>query len=150
MGVDNDKRVLADSDALIGLIHKDDALHKLSLEILTYIAQNNFSVVIPYAIVLEASTSLSRAKAVKRPDLALSLLEYCLAAEKGNLNIDFDVANLVAKLYNSKTSSKNTPFDHYILALARKNNIKYIFSFDSFYKKNGLILMQDLIKEDRN
>lgn len=37
----------------------------------------------------------------------------------------------------------------YVLALAKKNNIKYIFSFDSFYKKHGLILIEDLIAENR-
>lgn len=146
MGVNDDKRVLVDSDALIGLIHKDDALHKISSEILTYFVQNNFSVVIPYAIVLEAATALSTSKAVKRPDLAVSLLNYYLTAEKGNQNFDFEVSGLVAKLFDAKTSKKNTPFDHYVLALAMKNDIKYVFSFDTFYRKKGLTLAEDLLK----
>lgn len=149
MGVNYDKdnkRVLVDSDALIGLIHKDDALYKISLEILTYIVQNNFSVIMPYAIVLEAATALSRSKAVKRPDLAVSLLNYYLTAEKGNQNFDFEVADLVASLFDGRTSKKNTPFDHYVLALAKKNGVKYVFSFDTFYRKSGLTLAEDLLK----
>ena len=149
MGVNyarEDKTVIVDSDALIGLIHKDDALHKVCSEILMYIVQNNFSVVMPYAIVLEAATALARSKAIKRPDLAVSLLNYYLTAAKGNYNFDFEVADLVAGLYDVKTSKKNTPFDHFVLAVAQKNDIKYVFSFDTFYRKRGLTLAEDLLK----
>lgn len=139
------KTLIVDSDALIGLIHKDDALNNKCTEILTFLLKNNFSVVMPYAIVLEAATALTRSS-IRRPDLAVSLLNYYLTVEKANKNFNFEVADLVVKLYDIKTSKKNTPFDHYVLALAKKNNIKYVFSFDAFYKKNGLTLAEDLLK----
>lgn len=99
----------------------------------------------PYAIVLEAATTLSRPR-INRPDLAESLLNYYLIAEKGVKNLNFEVAELVAEIYDPKSSKKNTPFDHYVLAIAKKNNIKYVFSFDAFYEKNGLTLAEDLLK----
>lgn len=138
--------VIVDADALIGLIHQDDALHKTCSQILIFLNQNNCSVVMPYAIVLEASTTLSRSR-ISRPDLAESLLNYYLIAEKGIKNLNFEVADLVAEIYDPKSSKKNTPFDHYVLALAKKNNIKYVFSFDTFYEKNGLTLAEDLLKQ---
>lgn len=132
--------VIVDSDALVGLLSDDDKLHERCIQIQQYIVQNNLNLVIPYSIVLEAATVLARIK--NQPELTAKLLsDY----EENNEQIDYMVATLVAKLYNPKTSKKNTPFDHYVLALAKKNNIKYIFSFDSFYKKNGLILMEDLV-----
>lgn len=132
--------VITDSDALIGLVSSEDLLHKQCVKISQYLRNNNIDTVTPYPIVLEAATVLARV--LERHDLALKILQDYTSAED---RIDTDVSDLVAKLFTSRTSKKNTPFDHYVLALARKNNIQYVFSFDSFYKKNGLTLMEDLI-----
>ena len=132
--------VIVDSDALIGLISDDDKLHERCLQIQRYLIQNNLQLVIPYPIVLEAASALARV--MNRPDLTAKLLnDY----EESDDQMDYKVATLVANLYNPKTSKKNTPFDHYVLALAKKNNIQYIFSFDSFYKKNGLTSIEELL-----
>lgn len=136
--------VIVDSDALIGLIHEDDKLHERCLKVSEYLTQNSFATVVAYPSVLEASTTLSRK--AKRPDLAGKLLRDHTSI--GNFsNYDHNVGKLVVELYDPKTSNKNTPFDHYVLALAKKNNIKIIFSFDSFYKKNGLMLIEELIQK---
>lgn len=132
--------VIVDSDALIGLIFEADSWHKQCILIHQYLKKENIEIFIPYPIILEAATALARI--VNRSDLAAAVLNNYVNFEG---TIDTDVANLVAKLYSPKTSKKNTPFDYYILALAKKNNIKYIFSFDSFYQKNGLTLMEDVI-----
>ncbi len=132
--------VIVDSDALIGLLSDDDKLHERCLQIQRYLIQNNLQLVIPYPIVLEAASALARV--MNRPDLTAKLLnDY----EESDDQMDYKVATLVANLYNPKTSKKNTPFDHYVLALAKKNNIQYIFSFDSFYKKNGLTSIEELL-----
>ena len=132
--------LIADSDALIGLIYKDDALHHHCVKIYQYIKEYEIDTFAPYPIVLEAATLLARV--IKRPDLAKEVLSRYSEVEH---QIDLRVAGLVVDLYNPATSKKNTPFDHYVLALAKKNNIKFVFSFDSFYKKNGLTLMKDLV-----
>lgn len=136
--------VVVDSDALIGLIHETDELHEDCLKISQYLSFNSYGAIIPYPIVLEAATTLAKDKTIRRPDLALQLLEDYASIEE-EPTVDLEVAELVAKLYDPKTSKKNTPFDHYILALARKNNIKHVFSFDEFYKKKGLTLMRDVV-----
>lgn len=132
--------VITDSDALIGLVSSEDLLHKQCVKINQYLRNNNIDTFTPYPIVLEAATVLARV--LGRHDLALKILQDYTSTED---KIDTDVSDLVAEFFNLKTSKKNTPFDHYILALARKNNIQCVFSFDSFYKKNGLTLMQDLV-----
>ena len=135
--------IIVDSDALIGLIHTDDLLHNRCLKVSRYLAKNNFATIVPYPIVLEAATALAKDKTIRRPDLAARLLKDYAAIENPAFNAD--VAHLAATLYHPKTSKKNSPFDHYVLALARKNNIPYIFSFDSFYRKSGLTLIEDVI-----
>jgi len=139
-------QIIVDSDALIGLIHQDDILHKQCLKISQYLTNNNFQIIIPYPILLEASTALNRSKLIKGPYLARKLLKDYARLEKNYLK-QTNVSSLIAKLYNPKTAKKNTPFDYYLLALAKKNNIKVIFSFDSFYRKNGLILAKSLLKK---
>lgn len=136
--------VIIDSDALIGLINEDDKLHEWCLEISEYLSVNNSISVVPYTIVLEAATTLARDNKISRSDLAAKLLlDYAEIDYPPELNLN--VSRQVSELYNPKTSKKNTPFDHYLLALAKENNIKYVFSFDEFYKKKGLILMKDVI-----
>ena len=137
-------KVIVDSDALIGLIHTDDLLHDRCLKVSQYLAKNSFTTVVPYPIVLEAATTLAKDKTIRRPDLAARLLQDYAAIE--NPAFDTEVTRLVATLYHPKTSKKNSPFDHYVLALAKKNNIAYIFSFDSFYRKSGLTLIEDVAR----
>ena len=71
-------KVIIDSDALIGIINKEDILHKQSIIILDYIENNNITLTVPYPIVLEAATTLSRGRPVSRPDLSAQLLRYYL------------------------------------------------------------------------
>ena len=134
---------LVDSDALIGTIHDDDLLHNKCSKILDWVNQNDVSLVIMYPLVLEAATTLSRR--LNKPDLAAKLLKDFSSINSAELELE--VGQSVADLYNPATSKRNTPFDYYLLAIAKKNNIKYIFSFDAFYKKNGLILVEDLLKD---
>ena len=137
--------VLLDSDALIGLANSADINHQKSLLISNFLAQNNFGTIIPYPIVLEAATALSRNTKINRPDLANEILANYIRTENW-LNMDQNVESQVSQSFSKNTSRKNTPFDHYLLALARKNGIKYVFSFDSFYQKQGLSLAEDLLK----
>lgn len=137
--------VIVDSDALIGLINENDDLHERCLVVASYIAKNNILTVVPYPIVLEAATTLAKDKTIKRPDLAKKLLmDY---AKTENIESDRNIAKLTAKLYDPKTPKKNSPFDFYVLAVAKKSGIGAVFSFDSFYSKNGLKLAEELLKE---
>ncbi len=132
--------IITDADALIGLMVEEDSWHKRALELQNYITKQNIAVFVPYPILLEAAAMLSRT--LKRPDLAAALLKNY---KTPSIDLNTEVADDVAKLYDPKTSRKNTPFDHYVLALARKNNIQVVFSFDSFYTKFGLALLHDVV-----
>lgn len=138
-------KIIVDSDAIIGLLNETDSLHNRCLKISLYLEKNNITTVIPYPIVLEAATALAKDKTIRRPDLAKLLLEKYASVKDDGLEIT-DVPFRVAELYNPVTSKKNTPFDFYVLACAQKNGITTIFSFDSFYRKNGLKLIEQLIE----
>ena len=108
--------VLLDSDALIGLANSADTNHQKSLLISNFLAQNNFGTIIPYPIVLEAATALSRNTKINRPDLANEILVNYIRTENW-LNMDQNVESQVSQSFSKNTSRKNTPFDHYLLAL---------------------------------
>jgi len=136
--------VLIDSDALIGLIFEEDSLHERCLNVASFLSDNGYVTAVPYSIVLEAATTLAKDKMIKRPDLALKVLYDFSVSEQPY--IDEEVAQIVAKAYDPKTSKQNSPFDYYLLSVALLNNINVVFSFDKFYKKQGLTLAEDLIK----
>lgn len=144
INIPGNKSAIVDSDALIGLIHETDALHLPCFKIANYLHQKNFLLFIPYPIVLEAATALAKDKTIKRPDLAGKLLKDYAAVER--TFFETQVGEQVAKIYQPKTSRRNTPFDYYVLACAKRNNIRLIFSFDSFYEKNGLVLLKNVVK----
>lgn len=140
------KTVIVDSDAIIGLLNETDELHNRCLKISLYLQKKKITAVIPYPIVLEAATALSKDKTIRRPDLAKLLLEKYASVKNNGLEAT-DIPLRVARMYHPAASKKNTPFDYYVLACAQKNNIKTVFSFDSFYRKNGLQLIEQLIEE---
>lgn len=135
--------VIVDTDAIIGLIHTDDALHARCLAIAMYLAENTFTTIVPFPIILESATVLAKDKTIKRPDLAKKLL-----MDYAKLTFPSQDANLMkelAQVYDPRTSRKNTPFDFFVLTSAKIQNIRVVFSFDSFYKKQGLTLAEDLL-----
>lgn len=137
-------KVIVDADALIGLLNETDELHARCLKISTFLEVQRIASLIPYPIVLEAATALAKDKTIKRPDLAQILLEKYAAID----DTQWETASLpsaVAQWYDPKTSKKNTPFDYYVLACAKRNNITTVFSFDAFYKKHGLTLAEELL-----
>lgn len=138
--------VIVDSDGLIGLINPNDPNHDKCLEISNYVTNNHLETVVPYPIVLEAATALARDTKINRPDLAAEILKANARIEDRPI-LDENVASLVSELFQTNTSRKNTPFDHYLLALAKRNGIKYIFSFDSFYEKQGLTPVVELLRK---
>jgi predicted nucleic acid-binding protein len=139
------KTVVLDSDALIGLIHENDALHPKCLAIAEYLQHNSFATIVPYPIILEAATALAKDKTIRRADLSAQLLQDFASIETNPVEDFNQISKMVTDLYHPRTSTKNTPFDFYVLATAKFHQVEYIFSFDEFYKKRGLKLTKDLL-----
>lgn len=136
------KQVLVDADALVGLINQNDALHPRSLRIAEFLSKNCLATIILSPTILEAATALSRG--IKRPDLAKQLLSDYSQLEPTLL--PSEIFSRLIRIYDPTVSSKNTPFDYFLLAYAKLKQIDVIFSFDQFYKKHGLTLVEKLLK----
>ena len=138
------KQVLIDADALVGLINQSDALHSRSLRIVRFLAKNNLATIVLPSTILEAATALSRG--IKRPDLAKELLTDYSRLEP--VELPSEIFSKLLKIYNPTETTKNTPFDYFLLAYARIKQIDFVFSFDRFYEKQGLTLAEKLCASD--
>jgi len=142
LGYGRNNIVIVDSDALIGLISESDLLHKRCIKVADYLAKNNYITIICNSTVLESATTLSRA--INRPDLAKKLLKDFDLIKQQEF-ADVGAMSLVSDMFNPKSSKQNTPFDYYVCAVAKINNINLIFSFDKFYEKQGLVLVESIM-----
>jgi predicted nucleic acid-binding protein len=141
--IPGNKTVVVDSDALIGLIHEDDLLHTRSVKVASYLAKNGFATIVPGPIILEAATTLAKDKTINRPDLAKRLLKDYAGIEPPSLTSK--IFKELARNYSARTSKQNTPFDYLVVATAKLQGIKTVFSFDKFYQKQGLTLAEELL-----
>lgn len=136
------KLVVADSDALIAIVHKDDTNHKKALAISTKLSQENAIVIFPNTAIIEAITALKRALSLPEKS-ALVNRQY----QQGTFVVEYineDIQMLSSKLYEKAVSKQNTAFDAVVAATAKKLSADAIFSFDGWYKKQGFKLVSDL------
>lgn len=136
------KQVLIDADALVGLINQNDVLHSRCLQIVGFFSKNNLSTIVLPPTILEAATALSRG--IKRPDLAKQLLADYSQLEP--VVLPPEIFSKLISVYDPTVTTKNTPFDYFLLAYAKTKQIDIIFSFDHFYEKQGLTLAEKLLQ----
>ena len=135
------EQVLIDADALVGLINQNDALHSRCLQVVEFLSKNSLATTVLPPTILEAATALSRG--IKRPDLAKQLLADYSQLKPAVLPSEI-FSNLIG-VYNPTVTTKNTPFDYFLLAYAKIKQIDIIFSFDRFYEKQGLTPAEKLL-----
>src|SRR3989304_1161737 len=121
-----------------------DLLKNKPLQTVVFLPKNNSTPIVLPPTILEAATALSRG--IKRPDLAKQLLTDYSRLEPAEL--PSEIFSKLLKIYNPTETTKNTPFDYFLLAYARIKQIDFVFSFDRFYEKQGLTLAEKLCASD--
>ncbi len=92
--------------------------------------------------VAECVTSLHRRH--NRPDLAVIFIESLrYRVSPTILAVDDKLITEAIKIYDPRGSKKHTFFDAVNVAVAQKEGIEMIFSFDDFYRSFGLRLPED-------
>ena len=127
--------VVGDADGLVALADEQDANHLKAQRISEWLLNKGYEIIFPNTAILEAITALKRAKSL--PEKAhLINRQY----QAGAFLIEFinDEIQLKASQRFEKTiSKKNTIFDAVVAETAIKLDADYIFSFDSWYLKEG-------------
>ena len=129
------KLAVGDADGLVALADEQDSNHLKAQKASEWLLNKGYEIIFPNTAILEAITALKRAKNL--PDKAhLINRQY----QAGAFLIEFinDEIQLKASQRFEKTmSKKNTIFDAVVAETAIKLGADYIFSFDSWYLKEG-------------
>lgn len=134
--------IIADADALIAIINSNDSNNQKAVETLQRLEQLKIEIFFPITAISEAITSAQRK--IADPKLAKALVEIAISGDINALEVESDIIIQAAKLYNPTSSKQNTFFDAIIAAIAIRNNAVAVFSFDKWYKSQGLKLAAEL------
>jgi len=140
--MNNVRLIIADADALIALSSKVDANHEKAKHILQTLITTQANVLFPLTAICEALAAIRRK--FNNPEAASYVIEQ-IQAESFLVQIIEKKAFFHAlTLFNPHGSKQNTIFDAVVAALAKELHADAIFSFDEWYKKQGLTLASDL------
>lgn len=136
------KIVIGDADSLIALAFQDDANYVRAKRISIWLQDNEFEIIYPNTALLEAIVALKRG-------LGLIKEVHILNGQylAGKFLIEFVTVELqmrASKRFEKTISKKNTIFDAIVAETAIKLEAYGIFSFDSWYRKEGFHLVSEL------
>jgi predicted nucleic acid-binding protein len=139
--------IIADADAIVALASKSDANHEKAKHVLAYLSTMQSSLLFPLTAICEATTALQGK--LSNPQAAQFVVERVQSGDFPIQTIDHGILVGAIRLFHPHGSKKNTLFDAIIATIAKQFHADAIFSFDSWYKKIGLHLVSDFIKEDK-
>lgn len=132
------KIAVGDADSLIALAYQDDANHLKAKKVGEWLLSEGYEIVYPNTAILEAITSLKRA--LNLPDKAeLINRQY----QQGAFTVEYigeEIQRGASQRFGKGGSKKNTIFDAVVAETAVWLKADYIFSFDSWYPKEGFKL----------
>lgn len=136
-------KVLLDSDGIIATIKTEDTWFRKAQEINNTIVQSGGLLYITPTTLAEALTTLQRKYNSRR--MAEALYHWLKTSGAQLIAVDEELINLAFEIFSTSQSKKNTIFDAINIAVMKKHQLDAIFSFDSWYKKQGLRLASDLV-----
>ena len=134
--------VVGDADVLIAQLVEDDANYEKVFQLEKKLQFLNVTPIFPITAIAEALTVL---KIRKRNTLAVQTLVK--VAKDGGMIVEEITTSLfqnACTLFKSDDSKRNTFFDAIVVAVAKKHKAIAVFSFDSWYKKQGFKLAEEL------
>lgn len=137
--------VLLDSDALIGLINKEDELHKRALRIQEKLTKAGAIFAISRYIIAETATFLTLRVSKKTAD---RFLKDLTSQEILVINPTDELEKLTREFFFRQKSRNVTYFDCANMAILTYYHWKTIFSFDRHYCQNNFLLVEEMLKTD--
>lgn len=135
--------VIADADILISLFYIHDINHERVLGSVERLLTDSWVIKYPNSAILETITFLRRA--LNKPEIAAEVNRRYLNGEFDVIYVDETIQKLASEIFAKEKSKKNTIFDAIVLATAKITKADGIFSFDIWYKKQGMKTVSDLI-----
>ena len=134
------KIAVGDADSLVALVYKNDANHIRVQKISEWLQSKGYTVIYPNTAILEAVTALKRS--LNLVDEAHLLNRQYQAGVFVVEYINESIQLKASQRFSRTNSKKNTIFDAVVIETAALFEADYIFSFDSWYSKEGFNLAE--------
>lgn len=142
--MNEEKITIADADIIISLYFTDDVNHQKVSDLIAKAVGSFYIIKYPNTAILEAITTLKRS--LNKPEIAIMVNKNFLNGEFNIVYVDESIQKLASEIFAKEKSKKNTIFDCLVLATAKTIRAAGIFSFDSWYKRQGFKMVADLFE----
>ena len=133
-----------DTDALLGLIDQTDAHHIRAKMFAQQLVQKAAHVyLIPTTLTEFAQIATDRIGLEQTQET----VELFVKSGYSMYPISNDITQRAVSFHKTQTSKKESLFDCYVMAAAKKLAADCVFSFDKGYKKNGFMLIEDFFRQ---
>lgn len=139
----NELRILLDSDALIAMVERSDALHEKATKIFEVLTARNTRLFITSTTIAEVITTLQRKYGHR--SAADDLYERFLTHWVEVVSVNRDLIVSAHAYYTSSGSKQNTIFDAINIAVLKDYHFDAIFSFDQWYVKQGVRMAESVL-----
>ena len=136
----SNKIVVGDADSLIALAYQDDANHVRAQKTSEWLLSRGYEIIYPNTAILEAITTLKRSLGLI--DEANLINRQYQAGVFAMEYVNKDIQQQASQRFEKTISKKNTIFDAVVAEIAAELGADYIFSFDSWYPKEGFDLAE--------
>lgn len=138
---------IVDTDVLVGLFDKNDALHSRAKKVVQQLAEMKIDIaILPTTLGEFVTLSTIRMGRHKTQTAASELLR----SDFIQLETTPELTRNAVTLYLKQTSKEESLFDCYNMVAAQRYHADCIFSFDRGYTKNGFVLAQDFVKKNQS
>lgn len=134
------KIAVGDADSLIALAYRNDINHVRAQKTSVWLQSRGYEVIYPNTAILEAITALKRS--LNLVDEAHLINRQYQAGAFSIEFIDEAIQLRASQRFSHTKSKKNTIFDAVVAETAVELGADYIFSFDSWYPKEGFDLAE--------
>lgn len=140
------KTVVVDSDAIFALYNPNDPLNSQANRTFQQLITQNYQLVYPTSVLFEIISLFQRV--LPTPTVTAKLVDMIENDALFIHIIDENTLKGAVALFNPAGSKKNTLIDCSVAVVAKKIKAEAVFSYDSFYTKQGLKLAENLILEE--
>lgn len=131
------KTVIFDSSGLISLVKADDLLHKDAVRIAESLAAKGWRVLIPYEVIGESLNTLHKLVSKRSALLVGEALMKQYSAQE--ITFAQSEPHLISDALQRLKQATGGPsfIDCLVMAYADEHNTKFVFGFDTAFRKNG-------------
>lgn len=137
------KIVIVDSDAIFALYNPNDPLNTQATKTFEQLIAQGFVLIYPTSVVFEVISLFQRV--LPSPKVTQQIVDMIREDLLITYTVDTDILKAAIVIFNPRGSKKNTLIDCSVAAIAKKMTAAGVFSYDSFYTKQGLKLANDFI-----